>query len=1085
MVRLVRYRIAPLVLLASLLSSTRAASTDTVRDDWYFRESLTAIRDWEQLLAREVTSEARGTPVLPVPSDGQEVAWPNPIPALLVPAKDRNRALSVCLVAGKCRISRVGNDGGRSLETLDRVQEVPAYKHPGGGGQDEWKHQYERQFDGLTRFLPASAPFALEFGASADFRRGANEFSFTARNTADRPLTLKLHLAFQGPDESHVCGSLSLELAAGVARSVCFPVRLPDPGGGLLVLKITTDGGSYWLPFLTYVEGVCPILDGIERILSDARDPAASSRLAALRLEADSWLPDRPDAGRQWSALFEQASQLRDELLLSRIHFPALLFLKRKPFVSEQPFMDSHHLFNRPGGGIYRLEPPYPGGKVTPVVGSLGEGVYRDLCLDWDAGKLLFAFGNGSDSWDGSQSYHIYEANADGTGLRQITTGPKNDAEPLYLADGQICFTSDRSEHFVMCGGDRHAPNLFLMNADGSSIRQFSFNMFNEYTPSMLPDGRMLFGRWEYNERSVTALHKPFTVHPDGTMVAPYYGNATIRPNVVMFARPVPGSPKVMALFTAHHSQTHGAVGLIDIRRGVDGDEPLTILTPNVPVAGEAAEDSFGGWFSDPMPLAEDTWLCSYTPTVLPWLEWTWGIYVADQHGNLALVYRDPDISCAEPVPLATRPRPFAMPSLRANSDAEDAWATVVLADVHAGMPEVPRGTVKYLRILEDVPRKGIHEGWTICTSGTPMYTVKRILGTVPVEDDGSASFVVPANRNVYFQVLDARQREVQRMRSVVCMKPGETRGCIGCHEPRTTAPPGNLGSAVRRALTREPSRPQPPPWGTATVSFLRDVQPVLNAKCIACHTHDRKANRVILTDDLTNQFTIGYKELLPYLSVANSISSDCPEDVYPRPAYTFGSNASRLIRLLASGHHGVQLTNDDWQRLINWIDANGVYYDRYEMNRPDRRIFNDELSTLFEIHTRRCSSCHFRGETYWLSINWHDVRLSRALIAPLAQSAGGWGRCDGSVFATTDDRDYQALRRTLTAIRGQLADKPREDLLSVSEAAAEYRVVELPTPPARTAPMFLSWLGALAGLAAAALFVVRLRRSGRLQRSR
>lgn len=1088
MVRLARQWIASLLLLASLLSPAPASPTETVRDDWYFRESLSAIRDWEQLLARDAVAGGCQTPVLPVPTDGQEVAWPNPIPALLVPARDRNEALVARVVEGKCSIWRVGRDGRRTPETFTGEEGLPTYKHPGGGGSDQWYHHYTREFDRLTTFLPAAAPFALRFDAPADFRRGINELSFTARNAAKRPLTLELHLAFRGLKQSHVCGARSVELPAGGTAPVRFPVRLADPGGGLLILEITAEGGSYWLPLLTDVEDVAPILKSIDQILSDAPNPEAAGRLALLRREVDSWLPDGLDAGRRWSSLFGEANRLRDELLLGRIRFPSLLFLKRKPFFSEQPFMDAHHLFNRPGGGIYRLEPPSPGGKVTPVVDCLGEGVYRNICPDWDARKFLFAFGNGSDSWDGSQSYHIYEANADGTGLRQITTGPKNDCEPLYLADGQICFTSDRSEHFVMCGGDRHAPNLFLVNADGSGIRQLSFNMFNDFTPSMLHDGRILFGRWEYNERSVTTLHKPFTVYPNGTMVAPYYGNATIRPNVVMFARPVPGSRKVMALLTAHHGQTHGAVGLIDVRRGLDGEAPLAVLTPNVPVTGEAAEDSLCGWFSDPMPLAEDTWLCSYTPTVVPWLEWTWAIYVADRHGNLALVYRDAEISCAEPVPLAPRPRPPVMPPARANCDAEDAEATLVVADVHAGMPEVPWGTAKYLRVLEDVPRKGVHQGGAIRTSGTSIYTVKRILGTVPVEDDGSASFVVPANRNVYFEVLDASQREVQRMRSVVCLKPGETRGCVGCHEPRNTAPPGNLASPVRRALTRPPSRPEPPPWGTEILSFLRDIQPVLNAKCIACHTHDRKANRVVLTDDLTGQFTIGYEELLPYVSAATANRWDCPEDVYPRPAYTYGSNASRLTRLLASGHHGVQLTSDQWQRLINWIDANGVYYDRYGMNWPDRQIFDSKtIDTLSEVFSQRCRSCHDKGlatEKAWLlSMNWHDVRLSRALAAPLARSAGGWGRCDGTVFAATSDPDYQVLLTTLTAIRRQLTDKPREDLLSIREAAAEYEVAELPPPPPKTPRTFFPWVVALVELIGIVPLMFYRWRFGRSQR--
>jgi len=601
-----------------------------------------------------------------------------------------------------------------------------------------------------------------------------------------------------------------------------------------------------------------------------------------------------------------------------------------------------------------------------------------------------------------------------------------------------------------MCGGDRHAPTLFAMNADGSGLQQLSYNCFNDFSPSVLPDGRILYSRWEYNERSVTSLHNPFTMQPDGTMVSPYYGNATFRPNVVMFPRPVPGSGKVMALLTAHHGQTHGPVSLIDVGLGVDGPGPLTLLTPHVPVTAEKIEDSRYGWYSDPVPLSETTYLCSYTPTVVPWLEWGWGLYIGDQHGNLALVYRAPEISCAEPVPLVPRPRPHVVPRVAGTETPGEGEARLLLQDVHIGLTGVPRGEARWLRIVEDVPRKSIHHGGVVCTAATGIYTIKRIFGTVPVEPDGSAHFVVPADRNVYFEVLDAQQREIQRMRSVVCLRPGETRTCVGCHEPRTTAPPNQLPAAAQRA----PSQPVPPAWGTATISFLRDVQPLLNDKCVQCHTHDRMANGVILTDDLTDQFSVSYQELVSYVATANAMRWDYPEDVFAQPPYSYGSAVSRLTQVLDAGHHGVELSDEEWQRLLNWMDANGVYYDTYETGRwGDRRIFTGEVrKALDDVYGRRCAECHGEGDgahdTWWLSLNRRDAALSRALQAPLSAAAGGWQRCGEPVFASTEEADYQALRGALTALGEALAAEPREDLLSLQGTPAEGQPVTLPAPP-------------------------------------
>ena len=328
----------------------------------------------------------------------------------------------------------------------------------------------------------------------------------------------------------------------------------------------------------------------------------------------------------------------------------------------------------------------------------------------------------------------------------------------------------------------------------------------------------------------------------------------------------------------------------------------------------------------------------------------------------------------------------------------------------------------------------------------------------MPVEADGSAHFVVPANRNVYFEALDARHREIQRMRSVVCLKPGERRACVGCHEPRTTSPPNLLPLAA----TRPPTRPTPPPFAAANVggaslprvlSYLRDIQPLVNARCTPCHTHDRTTNGVILTDDLTQQFCVAYEELLPYLSVANAMRWDHPDDVYPRPPYTYGSAASRLTKLLDAGHHGVELTPDEWLGLAAWIDANAVYYDRYEHVHPKRHLFPDGIGKqMADVHGRRCARCHGkgdgRGDTWWLSVNRRDIRLSRSLVAPLSRQAGGWGRCDETVFADTDDPDYQALLAALTALRDHLAKRPRADLLSIRGTPAEAQTVTLPPPP-------------------------------------
>lgn len=1031
---------------------------DVVRQDWYFRESLPAIRDWETILAwwEERTPGRQRTPLLPVPESGAAVDWPNPLPRRLLPAQDQRRRVVVRAQGEGAQIEQRTERGAPSTQTVAWDAAAAGYQHPGGGGSDQWYHHYHRRFDQLTAFRPRPAPLALRVEGPPDWLAGDEPNRLLIENLSERPLKLDVRLRLltlarrdgrQRVDEARPYDR-QVTIAAHATEQLPLPA-LSAPGGAVLLVSVNLGQRSWWLPLLAHVEDVPALVERIERLLAAATDREGPERVAglaeqvaALRRRAAATRP----GGTAWRELFEEASALRDSLLLRRIDFQTLLFVARKPFYSEQPFMDAHHCYNRPGGAIFRLSPVRPGGAVAPVVDSLGLGIYRDLSLHWNADRLLFSFGNGSDRVrettrgqrdrpDGRGDYDLYEVAVDGGGLRRLTSSRQNDCEPFYLPDGQIGFTSDRSAHYVMCGSDIHVANLHVMDADGSRVRQLSFNVFNEFTPAMLPDGRILYSRWEYNERSVTSLHKLFTIHPDGTHAAPYYGNATIRPNVTMFGRPVPSSHKVAALLTAHHGQTHGPIGLVDPLRGGDGPAPLDLLTPDVPVTGEKVEESFVGWFSDPVPLAEDTYLCSYTPTAVPWLEDSWGIYLGDRHGNLALIHRDPHISVAEPVPIVRRPAPAALAPPSPATDAQGEAELLVL-DATLGLPGVAPGTVKAIRVLEDLPRKGVPTGGVITTSLTPIYTAKRVLGTVPVAADGSAYFVVPANRNLYFAALDGRGREIQRMRSVLAMKPGERRTCVGCHEPRSTAPPNRLALAMLRPA----ARPVAPPWQSEPLSFRRHVQPVLDAHCAGCHAQDRKSNRVILTDDLTDQFSIGYEELVPYLSVAAAKRWDHPDDVLARQPYTYGSNASRLVRLLDQGHHGVQLSDAEWLRLVTWIDANGVYYDRYESAYPDRHIFGGEAGEqLAQVYQRRCQSCHGAGErakdgrhdTWWLSLNPRDPAQSRALLAPLARQAAGWQRCPGPVFASTDDPDYRLLRQALQGIGERLRERPREDLLS------------------------------------------------------
>jgi hypothetical protein len=262
---------------------------------------------------------------------------------------------------------------------------------------------------------------------------------------------------------------------------------------------------------------------------------------------------------------------------------------------------------------------------------------------------------------------------------------------------------------------------------------------------------------------------------------------------------------------------------------------------------------------------------------------------------------------------------------------------------VYEGLEGVERGEIKYLRIWEQVPRPWTaHRFWpddatlgqnAVISLNAHIY-VKVLHGIVPVEADGSAHFVVPADRNLFFQAIDEDFMEVQRMRTFVNLRPGESRSCIGCHEPRNQAPPHRMPLA----LLREPSLPGPQPGESVPrpLYYPTDIQPILDRHCVRCHGGEKTEGDLILTGELTAFFSRSYESLMNRKFVTYIQEFVGPEtnaqktNVTPLPPKALGSHASRLIQVLRQGHYEVALPREAWVRLVTWVDANGPYYGSY-----------------------------------------------------------------------------------------------------------------------------------------------------------
>lgn len=685
----------------------------------------------------------------------------------------------------------------------------------------------------------------------------------------------------------------------------------------------------------------------------------------------------------------------------------------------------------RPGGGLYVLEnpgDPPERHRVRAVIdartpATLGEGIYFDPSLSYDAKRLLFCF-KGSEQGNSA----IYEIGVDGTGLRQVTNldanghpykgkgGGHHDVKPCYLPDGRIVFTSTRYSGLVPCANNGVAI-LHVMNADGSDLHTISVNNVTEFDPCVLPDGRILFGRWEYVDRNALVIQSLWTVLPDGRNETALYANNRVFPEAVLQAKPVPGNDAlVVAAFTPHNAPPRGTIAMIDTRVGKN--DPAAIFNFESP--GRPTSDR--GESCDPWPLSEAVVLYSGVPQeqdapALP-LE-TPGfrkrssptlnaLMLIDRSGGRTVVHGDPAIDLHNPIPLAPRPLPRANVDM---SDRTQRTGRFFVNDVYVSMPEVRRGAVKWLRVLEETSRVSESPGgtWmnqTFSISAALAWSAKIYHGIVPVEPDGSVYFEAPSGRALYFQLLDQDYRLVRGMRTFIQAVPGVTRSCAGCHEynPKATGNP--------RLVGRTPHVPREESWGGGYLDYTARVQPIFDAKCVSCHGGAKGiAAGLDLSRGWTEFFNISYEHLTARrerMYTADLIGGICAMNgtafwsckVFD--AYSHGSGHAPLAEILLKEPHRGRLTQREREQIFAWMDSNGVYFGTWDYTRAGPRAtpFLDAVTRVkAAMKEAGCARCHAdaKGEIkrfdQW--INLDTPELSRVLRAPLPASdaaEGGYG---------------------------------------------------------------------------------------------
>jgi len=644
------------------------------------------------------------------------------------------------------------------------------------------------------------------------------------------------------------------------------------------------------------------------------------------------------------------------------LDFDKIVFVKRHDPGGLYHMVHQYYGFcSKPGGGLFVLCDPFSSNpKVANLLedsvverGRLGgsklvPGTFLSPDLSYDGQKILFAYTEGKADgieWSEKASYHIFRVNSDGSGLVQLTDGRWNDFDPCFLPGGRTVFVSERRGGYLRCGGsappyDSPTYTLHSMKADGSEIICLSFHETQEWHPSVDNNGMIVYTRWDYVDRDTNVAHHIWNCYADGRNPRSYHGNYPTRresrPWMEMSIRAVPGSNKYVATAAAHHGLAFGSLVLIDYRPVDDGAmSQVERLTPEAPLP-----EAEGGKrmirqrmaYGTAWPLSEDDYLCVYDSHAK-----NRGIYWIDRFGNRELLYRDPAISCLSPMPLRPRPRPPGVPEGTTQTAAErkaadpESPATIALMNVYDSDFPWPDDTkIAALRVIQVLPK-------TTPPVNQPRIGVatetnaRAVLGTVPVESDGSAYFESPVGKLVYFQALDERGMAVQSMRSGAYLHPGECLTCQGCHEPKHRSP--SVPATIPLALRRPPSRIRPDWEGSNPFNFPRLVQPVLDRHCVDCH---QEKNALDLTGVIEGKhgWTRSYANLTEkygfYFHVSNGSINSGVHGGSRTIAGGFGARASRLLEYLDERHYGVNLPEEDFHRITLWLDCNSEFYGAY-----------------------------------------------------------------------------------------------------------------------------------------------------------
>ena len=686
------------------------------------------------------------------------------------------------------------------------------------------------------------------------------------------------------------------------------------------------------------------------------------------------------------------------------------------------------------GGGAMKLIDFADGGKTRTLL-DVPDGIARDPEVHFSGRKIVFALRRHA-----GEDWHIWEINADGTGLRQLTSAPGVcDFDPLYLPDDTILFSSTREPKYNQCSQDI-AANLYRMESDGANIHQLDRNNLFNNQASLMDDGRILYARWEYVDRNFGDAHGLWTTTPDGANHSIFWGNNTAVPGAAYTAAADSGhrtgrlhlraAPRPSLGRDGHHRSPTGRGRSRRRRPHVAGRRRSTMCGSG---ADSTAIIPSKPSSSTPTPIRSATkyFLCSR----MTGRGWEMGIFLVDVFGNEVLLHVE-GRGCYDPMPLQAASASAADPLAARLRERGGLFlrAGRLPGHAHAGRQ---RGAVKSLRVVEAPekrtwsPGKWFGQGYTAPGMNWHGLENKRILGTVPVEADGSAYFAVPAEKFVYFQLLDA---DGMMIHSHAQRRVRAARRKDRLHRLPRPSP----GRALARpampplALQRPPSQLSGWQGEPRLFGFTAEVQPIFNRHCLECHDFGKDgAKKLVLAPDRDLTFNAAYIELWRKRYV-HCVGAG-PAEI--QPAYAWGSHPSKLVQVLRAGHHDVKLSPEELDRIITWVDLNAPYYPTYNCAHPESvsgrcPLTRPQLARLCNWSARRWS-----GRT--------KARRSTASAPARASWSASTGRNSARAWPTSRTRADPKYREALALIQAgkeMLALHPEADRPGFVPCAEDQR---------------------------------------------